>query len=550
MHTPETWRIPYTSLYVLFRVLVTRYRAKSLIFMPWGKYTIYEYMSKNNIYRSAALVTVFSTVEKTLSFVYRIILSRAIGAEGVGIYQICLSVFAVFLTAASSGIPITVSRVMSKHGAEGNLAAKHGAVSSGIALALIFTVPIAIVLLLAKNLYGFLFPNEDCLDIFLWLLPGLVLTSVYAVMRGSFWGNRQFLPYSVIELAENTVMVIAGCILISFASTPEGGALSAVIAVLISYVFSFCTSLICYRIKGGRFVDPRPQLRPIFSAAMPITVMRTSTSLLNSVIAMFLPALLTSACGYTDGEAVALYGVVMGMSLPMLFTPNSLIGSIAVVVAPELSEDFYANRTENLKRDIERTIRASVLIAAVLIPVMFTLGECLGIFFFDNEFSGIIIERFAFIMLPLSLSMITTTILNSMNFEVQTLIHFFIGALVLLACILVLTPRIGIYAYMVGETLDVSVTAALNLRLLHKNSKGINYGLYTLKSFIIAAVSCLFGRLTDNLFADALSPFWRIIVSGGLVFLFACLTFYGMEMASAKPLKKLFARGDRANARR
>lgn len=497
-------------------------------------------MMKNNIYRSAALVTCFSTVEKTLSFVYRIVLSRVIGAEGIGIYQICLSVFAVFLTAASSGIPITVSRVMSKHAADGNIRAKYGAVSSGVALTLMFTIPAAAVLLLARNLYGFLFPNEDCLNIFLWLLPGLVLTSVYAVMRGSFWGNRQFLPYSVIELAENCVMIIAGCILISFTSTADGGALAAVIAVLISYIFSFCASIAWYIFRGGAFTNPRPQLRPIFTASVPITAMRTSTSLLNSVIAMLLPAYLAASCGYSDGEAVALYGVLMGMSLPMLFTPNSLIGSIAVVVAPELSEDFYAGRSENLKRDIERTIRASVLISAVLIPVMFTLGRCLGVFFFDNEFSGVIIERFAFIMLPLSLSMITTTILNSMNCEVRTLIHFFIGAVVLLACILALTPKLGIYAYMVGETLDMTVTAALNLAALHRRSKGINYLGYTLKSCAVAVAACLFGRFADNLFAAVLSPFWRILVSGGLVFSFACLAFYCMEMASSKPLRKLF----------
>ena len=499
-------------------------------------------MMKNNIYRSAALVTVFSTIEKTLSFIYRIVLSRTIGAEGVGIYQICLSVFAVFLTAASSGIPITVSRIMAKHSASGNIAAKHGAVSSGIALTLMFTVPVALVLFLAKNLYGFLFPDENCLNIFLWLLPGLILTSVYAVMRGSFWGNKQFLSYSAIELAENSVMVIVGCILIGFAHTPEGGAEAAIIAVLVSYIFSFAASLIWYRVNGGKFVDPRPQLKPLLSSAMPITVMRTSTSLLNSVIAMFLPALLMSACGYTDSEAVALYGVVMGMSLPMLFTPNSLIGSIAVVVSPELSEDFYAGRKENLKRDIERTLRASVLIAAVLIPVMFTLGETLGIFFFDNEFSGVIIRRFAFIMLPMSLSIISTTVLNSMNFEVKTLVHFFMAVLVLLVCIFVLTPRIGIYAYMVGESLDFVVTAALNLRLLRKNCPDINYAAYTLKSFMIAVVACLFGKLADNLLPVTFAPFARIIVSGGAVFLFACAAFFGMEMVTAKPLKKLFAK--------
>ena len=43
----------------------------------------------------------------------------------------------------------------------------------------------------ARDLYVFLFPDRDCVDIFLWLLPGLILTSIYAIMRGAFWGNKQ-----------------------------------------------------------------------------------------------------------------------------------------------------------------------------------------------------------------------------------------------------------------------------------------------------------------------------------------------------------------------
>ena len=153
---------------------------------------------KSNIYKSAAQVTIFSTIEKMLSFVYRIILSRSIGAEGLGIYQICLSVFAVFLTAASSGIPITVSRLIAKNTAMGNAKGKHGVVASGVLCTLLFTLPAAIILFFARDLYAFLFPDRDCVEIFLWLLPGLVLTSIYAIMRGAFWGNKQFLPYSII----------------------------------------------------------------------------------------------------------------------------------------------------------------------------------------------------------------------------------------------------------------------------------------------------------------------------------------------------------------
>ncbi|MDE6790274.1 MAG: polysaccharide biosynthesis C-terminal domain-containing protein, partial [Clostridia bacterium] len=371
----------------------------------------------------------------------------------------------------------------------------------------------------------------------------LILTSIYAIMRGSFWGNKQFLPYSIIELAENAVMVACGCVLISFAHTAKNGARAAIIAVLISYIFSFAVSLGWYFIKGGKFVNPKSQFKPVAKASLPITAMRTSTSLLNSCVAMFLPALLSRACGYSSSEALALYGTVLGMSVPMLFIPNSLIGSIAVVVAPEMSENFYAKRTELLRRDIERTLKSAVAIATVLIPVMFTLGEDIGKLFYASELSGVVIRRFSFMMLPMCISMITTTILNSLNYEVRTLIYFFAGAVAMIAIILIFTGLLGINAYMVGLTMSFVITAALNLHLLKKNCQDINYFGYLVKSVLICAFACAFGHLFGTLFDGILPAVWKIVLCGGVVSAFAIIAFYGMEMVSARPFKKLFSRG-------
>jgi stage V sporulation protein B len=493
---------------------------------------------KTNIYKSAAQVTFFSAIEKFLSFIYRIILSRSIGAEGIGIYQICLSVFAVFLTAASSGIPVTVSRLIAKQSATGNNLEKNAVVTAGVICTLLFTVPAAIIIFFGRHALAFLFPDEECLDIFVLLLPGLILTSVYSVMRGAFWGNKQFLPYSIIELAEDAVMVIVGCILINFATTPTEGAYLATVAVLVSYVFSFVVSLGWYFYKGGKFVNPKTELKPLLASSMPITAMRTSTALLNSVVAMFLPALLMSACGYTNSEALSLYGVVLGMSLPILFTPNALIGSIAVVVAPEMSENFYSHKKEKLRSDVEKTIKAAVLIATTLIPLLFTLGEDLGLFLYSDQLSGQVIKNFSFMLLPMCISMITTTILNSMNYEVKTLVYFFIGALILLACIFILTPSLGIYAYMVGLSASYLITAVLNLLLLKKNCEDASYLKYTLISIIACTLSCTFGYFLNGI-VTSLSIYLRIAIKAVCVALFTATAFYALETFTFKPFKKI-----------
>jgi stage V sporulation protein B len=497
---------------------------------------------KNNVYKSAAQVTIFSTVEKTLSFIYRIILSRTIGAEGIGIYSICLSVFSVFLTAASSGIPITVSRLIAKQNSCGNAKGKHAVVSAGVLCTTAFTVPVAIIIYLGRNLLSFVFPDKNCIDIFIILLPGLILTSIYSVMRGSFWGNKQFLPYSLIELAEDAVMVVVGCVLIKFASTTAQGAYFATLAVLISYIFSFIVSVGWYLFKGGRFVNPKKQLKPLLSSSLPITAMRTSTALLNSVVAMFLPTFLMKVCGYTNSEAISLYGIVLGMSVPILFIPNALIGSIAVVVAPEMSENFYSHRKQRLKTDIERTLKACIFIATILIPLLFTFGEDLGIFLYSNQYSGVIIKNYSFVLLPMCISMITTTVLNSMNYEIKTLVYFFIGAAALLLCILTLTPSIGINAYMVGLSASFVITAILNLRLLKKTCEQINYKKYMIDCCAICLVCCIFGWLAERLLSKVLPILPCIIVGGIALIAFSGALFYACEKINGSPLKKLFVK--------
>ena len=497
---------------------------------------------KQNIYKSAAIVTIFSTIEKAMSFFYRVVLSRIIGAEGIGIYQICLSVFAVFLTAASSGIPVTVSRLMAKNSATGDIRGKHSAVTAGVVGTLIFTIPMAIVLFFGRNALGFLFSDDRCKDIFLLLLPGLILTSIYAVMRGSFWGNKQFIPYSVIELLEDALMVILGCILVYGVTDPVLGARRATIAVAVSYVFSFAVSLFWYFHKGGKFVNPKRQLKPLFSASLPITAMRTSTSLLNSAVAILLPLLLMKTFGLNNSEAISLYGIAIGMSLPLLFIPSSLIGSISVVIAPELSENYYKNRTAQVKFDVEKSIRASIFIATLLIPILFVLGDEIGTLLYSNEMSGQIVQRCSFILIPMCVTMISTTVLNSMNKERKTLITFLIGAAAMLICIFTLTKFVGVYSYMIGLALNYVITGSLNLIMLRKLCGKLNYLKYTARALLVTISSCVFGILLDGIISIYVGVIWQIAICAVACVAFSLAFFFCLEMFTLHPVKKLISR--------
>ena len=319
--------------------------------------------------KTAAWVTILSVAERFLGFIYRIYLSRTIGPEGIGIYQITLTIFGLLLTITSSGIPITVSRLMTRYKTENNRKAEQSTVTSGLLFCILLSVPIILIFVLFNDKIAFIFTDSRCMTLLLIILPGLTFTSFYAVLRGAFWGNKDFAPYSIIELLEEAVMVVIGIALIGSAPSVTEAVNRAGWAVLASYIFSFTTALSVYLIRGGRFYSPKGTLRPLFSSATPITCMRTATSLINSLVAVILPAQLIST-GLSSQQATAQFGAAFGMAMPIIFIPATLIGSVALVLVPELSESFYKNQTKNLRKNIDKALKFSISVACLTIPVL------------------------------------------------------------------------------------------------------------------------------------------------------------------------------------
>lgn len=423
--------------------------------------------TSSNAFSAATVVTVLSVAERALGFLYRIVLSRLLGAEGLGLYQTALSLFAVFLTIGTGGIPITVSRLISKSRAENNPQGERSATAAGLLLSLLLTLPVCLLLLLFAQKIPFLFSDNRAVSVFKILLLGLVFSSLYAVFRGSFWGNKEFLLPSVLEIAEESVMVLAGVLLLQNVTGSEMGAQKAAIAVVVSYTFSFTASLICFFARGGKLSRPKPMLKPLFNAALPITTVRASGTLINSAVAVLLPAMLIRA-GMRESEAVSLLGIVSGMAMPVLFIPSTVIGSLSLVLVPRLSEDFYKGNTKSLQANLRRGLCAAAYVACFLLPFFYVLGDDLGAIAFSEPLAGEFIRLGSPILLPMSLTLISTGMLNSMGFEKQTFLFHCAGDAAMLFCILFLPAFCGANAYVLGLGAAFTVNAVCNLTFLGK----------------------------------------------------------------------------------
>lgn len=454
----------------------------------------------------------FSCFERLCGFLYRIFLSRNLGAEFLGIYQITLSVVGVLVTVSASGIPITVSRLMIKERAKGSKSGEKDVVSAGILSCLILSVPITLCLYLFKDAFSFIFADGRSYDLLLVILPGVIITSVYAVIRGYFWGNRYFFTYSLIELLEEAVMCVSGVIIVGLASSPIEKAMGAAQSVLISYVFSFVLSTSFFLIKSGKPGNPLRKLKPVLESSSPITLMRTLTSFLGSVVSIILPQKLLEF-GFSKVRAMEAFGALSGMTLPLLFIPSTIIGSIALVIVPKLSESYYRKDKTTLKFAIARSIDYSVLFATIIIPTFIVCGKEIGCIIYDNSEAGGYLSVSGFIMLPMSLTMISNSVLNSLNHEKKTLFNFISGAVVMILSVLFLTRFIGVYSLITGYLLSYAVTGVLNFVLLHKVTGDTALYLKQITSFCIGlAISTLFGYFLHGIVKGKVTDFLVLVI--------------------------------------
>ena len=479
-------------------------------------------------------VTVFSTAERLLGFIYRIFLSRNLGSEGMGLYQVALSVVGLIMTLTSSGIPITVSRIMTKHSAENHDELSFGTVTAGILLSLVLSLPVVLIIYFVPSISGLIFTDERCYILLKIILPGIVITSVYSVIRGYFWGKKYFLSYSLIEFTEELIMLVAGVILINSATSADGGIRGAGNAVLISYVFSFVTAIILYFIRGGKIKSPKSELKPLISSATPITAMRTATSLINTLIAIILPMRLVLG-GMSQSLAMSSYGELSGMSIPLIYIPSTLIGSIALVLVPELSDNYYRHSTITLKNNMEKGVKSSVFISALIVPVFLSVGKELGVLVYDNINAGVYVQRASIIMLPMSISMISTSMLNSLNLEKKTLAYYSVGAVFLIASIYFLPKYLGVYALVVGLFISYVITATCNLLLIKKTCKRPpEYSFFIIASIFLIVPSALFGHLLKGILLNYLPVYLTVIICAFAVVIFIYLLFKIFNLFSLK----------------
>ncbi len=481
-----------------------------------------------SLFKAVALITLFSVLTRALGFFFRIYLSRVLGAEALGLYQVSMSVFGVLLTIVSSGLPLVISKLSAGLGAKNQKKEEFSMVTTALIIGLISSIILCAVVLIFNKVFNLLFTDDRCMVILIIMLPAVIFSSVYSTFRGALWGHSNFFAVCITELFEQVVRIIACVIIVGGASTVLGYAMSAAGSLTIACLLSAVFVVILYFVYGGRLKKPKNYTKKLLKSSIPITGVRIASSLIQPIIAIIVPLRLVSA-GYTSAQALSIYGIAMGMTLPFIFIPSALIGSLSMALVPDLSSAVVKQETDHIKNRITSSLVFTMFISIFFIPLYIGAGENIGLFFYDNSTSGLLLASSAWIMLPLGLTNISSSILNALGLEMKSLKNYILGSILMLLSIWFLPKYIGVRAIIVGMGICMTLASILNIKMI---SKATNAKLNIFKPLFKALLCCLpvaaLVSFITGILNNFIPLFFNLAISctlGGICFVLLCEVF-------------------------
>ncbi|MDE7405359.1 MAG: oligosaccharide flippase family protein [Clostridiales bacterium] len=499
----------------------------------------------NSMTKAVMTMTAFTFAERTLGFLFKIYLSREIGAVGMGIYSVALSFFFVLITLLTSGIPLVVSKQTATNKSESG-----GVCSAALIFELITALVVCLLVVTFQRPIGSLFAERQSMTLVIVMLPALVFSGVYSAFRGVLWGEKRFMSVSAVELIEQVARII-GCVVLFSLFSDKTVAVAA--SMTVACVVSALAVALFYFCGKRKLKSPKTHFKPLIATSVPITLSRTTSSINNYVIAIAMPFLLMSS-GLNSEQSMYVFGSCVGMALPLLYLPITVVGSLAFVMIPTLSEAYASGDKKSMCRQIENALSFSVIIAAIVLPAYMALGEPLGTFIYNNTDAGIFLKKSAWLLLPLAFENIASSMLNSLDLEKKSLINYLIGATTMYVICFAFYSRFDMDVFILAFGLSLIASSVLDVIDIKRRT---GFKLKFFKPLLICLAAAypawLFAEYIHSIIPGTVLP---IIVAGigGVCFSALAAVIFGavdFEMTVSKKRKKhlpLFGKNKRKTA--
>ncbi|MDO4261695.1 MAG: oligosaccharide flippase family protein [Eubacteriales bacterium] len=395
--------------------------------------------------KGALLLTAAGLLSRFLGFFYKIFLAHALGAEGMGIYQLIFPVFAVCHALTASGIETALARftACSDQKDSGEF------LRAGLVLSLAASCAAAFVLWgFSEPLAVRLLHESRCAVPLQILACSLPLSAVHCCFSGFCLGRKKAGLPAAAQLVEQAVRIGAVWVLCAVYAQ-EGRAVTPVPAVLGLLAGEAGSALFMLTFSSGVFSGPSSfrallsKARTLLSMAVPLTGTRLSLTLLQSAEAVLIPVSLRRY-GMSSADALSLYGILTGMSLSFLMFPNAVTGSISAMLLPVISEEQARGNEKKISLAVEGTLLFGLSMGILCMGLFLYFGRELGEAVFHEPLAGEFLRTLAWICPFLYLTGNLNSILHGLGKTSATFFNQLAAVLVRILFLVLFVPFFGI----------------------------------------------------------------------------------------------------------
>lgn len=355
---------------------------------------------KEKFIKSTIILIVGGLLTKILGMVIRIVTTRVIGLEGIGLYMLVMPTYSLFITIATLSLPIAISKLVSE-----NTRNNKNVILGIIPIALLFNIIVITILILSsKFISNTLLQNSKLYYPILAMSVTLPFITLSSIIRGYFFGKQKMIPHVTSNLFEQIVRLAMTIIITPYLL--KFGIISAVTGLILFNVVSELLSifiLFFFMPKNVKITknDLKPDydnVKNLFSISFPTTTGR----IISSIGGFLEPIVITFvllAIGYNNDYITMEYGIISGYVFPIVMLPQFLSGAVSSALLPTISSYNALNMKKAIKRKLYQAISFSLLIG-IFFTIIFMIFPELSLKIMFNETEG---AKYLFFAAPIFL---------------------------------------------------------------------------------------------------------------------------------------------------
>jgi len=445
---------------------------------------------KNNILIKGTLIlTAAGIASRILGFFYRIFLTRTIGSEGIGLMQVIMPVVGIVYALCSASIQTAISRYVSAASLDAkdkNLQTntKNKPISQlyWLKCGLIISIPLTVILSVivytnAAFIATRLLLTPECEPLLKILALSFLFSTIHNCTVGYYYGLKKSVIPAISQIVEQCVRILTVMIYIYYCENNQIPVtiICAIIGNLVGEIAASIYCCIAIAISNRHSVRTKASMtgiKKIFIYSLPLTTSRLFMHLLQSGEAILVPAQLI-IYGYSRSEALSHFGILTGMALPFIMFPTAITNSLSVLLLPTVSSDCSSDNKQGLLGTISKCIALCIAMGIISTFIFIFYGADIGAVLFKEPDVYGYITVLAWLCPFIYLTATLGSTLNGMGKTSTTCIQNIVGIIIRLACLIIIVPKYGIPAYLIGLLMSqiftcichyISISRALQIK--------------------------------------------------------------------------------------